>query len=135
MQVFLTMYDLSIDNKHQRVKSFLHLNWILTKETSSQLFSCQYCEIFKNIFFNRTPPVAASIKWFIDFTYWKNLLPQKLNSGPYLSSSLLLIYPDEITDLDIARRKLAEYLQVGNLIKVYPQNPLHGWHTSLVFRS
>ena len=79
--------------------------------------------------------MAASIKWFIDFTYWKNLLPQKLNSGPYLSSSLLLIYPDEITDLDIARGKLAEYLQVGNLIKVYPQNPLHGWYTSLVFRS
>ena len=25
--------------------------------------SCEYCEIFKNIFFHKTPPVAASEKF------------------------------------------------------------------------
>ena len=29
------------------------------KETPTQVFSCEYCEIFKNTFFYRTPPVAA----------------------------------------------------------------------------
>ena len=27
------------------------------KETPTQVFSCEICEIFKNSFFNRTPPV------------------------------------------------------------------------------
>ena len=30
------------------------------KETPTQVFSCEICEIFKNSFFNRTPPVASS---------------------------------------------------------------------------
>ena len=30
------------------------------KETPTQVFSCEYCEIFKNSFFYRTPLVAAS---------------------------------------------------------------------------
>ena len=32
----------------------------IKKETLAQVFSCKFCEIFKNIFFYRTPPVAAS---------------------------------------------------------------------------
>ena len=32
----------------------------IKKETPAQVFSCRYCEIFKNSFFFRTPPVAAS---------------------------------------------------------------------------
>ena len=32
----------------------------LKKETLVQLFSCEFCEIFKNAFFYRTPPLAAS---------------------------------------------------------------------------
>ena len=27
--------------------------------TPTKAFSCEYCEIFKNSFFHRTPPVAA----------------------------------------------------------------------------
>ena len=27
----------------------------------AQVFSCEFCEIFKNTFSNRTPPVAASM--------------------------------------------------------------------------
>ena len=30
------------------------------KEALTQLFSCEFCEISKNTFFLRTPPVAAS---------------------------------------------------------------------------
>ena len=32
----------------------------IKKETLVQVFSYEICEIFKNIFFYRTPPVAAS---------------------------------------------------------------------------
>ena len=31
-----------------------------TKETPTQVFSCEICEIFKNTFFHRAHPVAAS---------------------------------------------------------------------------
>ena len=30
--------------------------------TPTQMLSCKYCEIFKNSFFYRTPPVAAILK-------------------------------------------------------------------------
>ena len=33
---------------------------ILFKETLAQVFSYEFCEIFKNTFFHRTPLVAAS---------------------------------------------------------------------------
>ena len=32
----------------------------LLKKTPIQVFSCEFCGIFKNIFFHRIPPVAAS---------------------------------------------------------------------------
>ena len=32
----------------------------IKKETLPQVFSCEFCEISKNTFSNRTPPVAAS---------------------------------------------------------------------------
>ena len=32
----------------------------IKKETLAQVFSCEFRENFKNTFFNRTPPVAAS---------------------------------------------------------------------------
>ena len=33
---------------------------LLKKQTLAQVFSCEFCEISKNTFFHRTPPVAAS---------------------------------------------------------------------------
>ena len=33
---------------------------IYQKETQTQVFFCEYCKIFKNSFFYRTLPVAAS---------------------------------------------------------------------------
>ena len=32
----------------------------IKEETLAQVFSCKFCKIFKNTFFLRTPPVAAS---------------------------------------------------------------------------
>ena len=32
----------------------------IKKETLAQVFSCEFCEILKNTFFYRTPPMAAS---------------------------------------------------------------------------
>ena len=32
----------------------------IKKETRMQVFSCEFRKIFKNIFFNRTPHLAAS---------------------------------------------------------------------------
>ena len=45
----------------------------LLKETPTQVFSCEYCEIFRNSFFHRTPPVAASLlvqERFIDVLWY-----------------------------------------------------------------
>ena len=33
---------------------------LIQKVPPTQLFSCEFCEIFKNVFFYRTPLVAAS---------------------------------------------------------------------------
>ena len=39
----------------------------IKKETLAQLFSCEFCEIYKNTFYYRTPLVAASVV-LINFT-------------------------------------------------------------------
>ena len=56
------------------------LNFI-KKETLVQVFSCEFCEIFKNTYFYRRPPVAAS--------YMNNLINSK---GLNLFKTLLSIY-------------------------------------------
>ena len=38
----------------------------IKKETLAQVFSCKICEIFKNTFFYRIPPVAASGSGFAE---------------------------------------------------------------------
>ena len=44
----------------------------MKKETLSQVFSYEFCEISKNTFFYRTPPVAASVYIFVSlFINWK----------------------------------------------------------------
>ena len=44
-----------------KLQASFSINYI-EKETLVQVFSSDFCEIFKNIFFYRTPPVAASKK-------------------------------------------------------------------------
>ena len=47
---------------------------LFKKETLAQVFSCEFCEISKNIFFYRTAPVAASEvfknSFFIEHLRW-----------------------------------------------------------------
>ena len=40
---------------------------ITKKETLTQVFSCEFCEIFKSTYFYETPPVAASTPTFKTF--------------------------------------------------------------------
>ena len=35
----------------------------IKKETLAQVFSCEFCEVYKNTFFHRTPLVAASVPY------------------------------------------------------------------------
>ena len=37
----------------------------IKKETLAQVFSREFCEIFKNTYFYRTPPVAASANYVL----------------------------------------------------------------------
>ena len=52
-------------------------NSLYLKETPTQVFSCEYCKIFKNSFFHRTTPVAAS-----------DYLLQKIVFKPFLEKSV-----------------------------------------------
>ena len=58
-KVFLEILQSSQENTCARI-SFV-INFI-KKETLAQVFSCEFREIFKSTFFDRTLPVAASIK-------------------------------------------------------------------------
>ena len=44
------------------------------KGTSTQVFSCEYCEIFKNSFFHRTHQVTASALWAITILNYNHAL-------------------------------------------------------------
>ena len=71
--------------------------FFIKKETLGQMFSCKFCEIFKNIFFHSTPPVAASVCYifryilliqaFTDFmalyiySFWETFTKQKKNGS------------------------------------------------------
>ena len=58
LQLFFKMGVL----KHLAIFTGKHLRWnlLLINEASTQVFSCEYCEIFKSSFLYRTTLVAAS---------------------------------------------------------------------------
>ena len=60
-------------------------NKLYLKETSTQVFSCEYCKIFTNSFIDRALPVAAFVS-FIKFSGYLpiSLLNQKHNFGWFL---------------------------------------------------
>ena len=74
--VLLEILQYSQENTRPEVCNFIKI------ETMAQIFSCEFCEIFKNVFSYRTPPVAAAVckrgilqNWrFIDFHWFKNFL-------------------------------------------------------------
>ena len=58
-------------------------NFIET-ETLEQVFSCEFCEISKNTFFYRTPPVAASVfAKVISVNYGHEFWNNRLSQGVY----------------------------------------------------
>ena len=44
------------------------------KMSPTQVFSCEYCEIFKNSFFYRTPQVTDSVLWTITILNYNHAL-------------------------------------------------------------
>ena len=74
-------------------QSLLACNFI-KKETLAQVFSCEFCEISKNTLFHRTPLVAASTHWMIDYLgcmVFKIGFISKETTGILLPSSLVFI--------------------------------------------
>ena len=64
-EVFLKISQNPLENTCTRVSFLIKLKvsglqFFLKKETLAQVFSCEFCEIFKNTFFYRTTMVAAS---------------------------------------------------------------------------
>ena len=57
-------------------KKFQSFRPATLKETPAKVFSCEYCKIFKNSFFHRTLPVAASALYHY---FSKLLLKRPLN--------------------------------------------------------
>ena len=52
-------WEISQNSQENTCASFFFNNFI-KKEALAQVFSCKFCKIWKNTFFYRTPPVAAS---------------------------------------------------------------------------
>ena len=63
-KVFLEISQNSQENTCARISFFIKLQAdacnFIKKETLAQVLSCEFCEISKNTFSYRTPPVAAS---------------------------------------------------------------------------
>ena len=77
-KLFLKISPNSQENTCARVSFLLKLqteacNFIKT-ETLVQVFSCEFCEIFKNTFLYRIPPVAFSLN-----KYQKTTVKNKIN--------------------------------------------------------
>ena len=47
-----------------------------TKETPAQVFSCEYCEMFKNSFFYRTPAMGAFVNYNIKASFMAKVFQQ-----------------------------------------------------------
>ena len=62
------------------VQKSLFLEIFITKETPIQVVFCEFCEIFKNTIFCRTPPVAASVFMKLIFDFLQNLDTQSCHA-------------------------------------------------------
>ena len=79
------------------------------KETMPQVFSCEFCKIFKNIFSYGTPPAAASAYPHLSFQRYElevsfNFVKQPFygnSSCPTLSSNLSVLGPAFSVCLDM----------------------------------
>ena len=76
------------------------------KETLAQVFSCEFCEIFKNTFSYVTPPMAASegLIFLLVFLHKDSICPLKFRSILIPKSFLhLLLEIDFFTDCYLTR--------------------------------
>ena len=61
-KVFLEISQISQENTCARVSFLIKPRNFVKKGTLAQVLSCEFCEISKNTFSYRTPPVAVSIE-------------------------------------------------------------------------
>ena len=59
-KVFLKFSQNSQENTCARVSFLIKFNKVVKKETLAQVFSCEFCEIFKNSFFAEDLQATAS---------------------------------------------------------------------------
>ena len=52
---------IQIAGKPGRIRGLIEACNFIKKEALTQVFSCEFCEIYKNTFYYRTPLVAASV--------------------------------------------------------------------------
>ena len=64
-EVFLEILQKSQENTCARVSFLIKLQAcnFVKKETLATAFPCEFCEISRNTFSYKTPPVAASVLW------------------------------------------------------------------------
>ena len=68
----------------------------IKKETLVQMFSCEFCEIFKNTFFHRTPLVAASMLLIVAYirAIWRTYQPKPPQKSIKTHPKKILIFPE-----------------------------------------
>ena len=64
----------------------------LMKETPTQVFSCEYYNIFKNTYFEKHLPTAASVNCKIFYRATENQIERSLNKNKNLLSTLNRFY-------------------------------------------
>ena len=90
-EVFCTKSALKIlQNSQKKTCAQVSFCNLIKKETQAQVFSCEFCTIFKNTYFYRTPLVAASkptnglLVRFVDFNSkhtWSNNVKSLYNDS------------------------------------------------------
>ena len=79
-----------------------------SKETSTQVFSCEYCKIFKKSFFYRTLLVAASAWSYSSVKAWNSFKPFYFEKYPVW---VFLV----VTDIINCELKLSFFLALSSL--------------------
>ena len=101
----------------------------IKKETLAQVFSCEFCEISKNTFSYRTPPVAASeyIYKVKDCEFWWNFSIQTATMLRHnkLDTVVEICCPADVNITKKVEEKLNNYGPlICNLQIMYPQYKL-----------
>ena len=52
----------------------------IKNETQAQVFSCEFCEIFKNTFFTEHPRTTASVEMLFKADLWQSCLSKEFSS-------------------------------------------------------